>query len=110
PSGHALGSIVGCGVLLLVLLPLVRSANGRRLCWAAAAAIVLAVGFARVGLGVHYVSDVLAGWVLGLGWLAATTAAFQAWRREAGASTPPAADAGREPGFVGPTAWCRSGS
>jgi membrane-associated phospholipid phosphatase len=97
PSGHALGTVVGCGVLLLVLLPLVRSAIARRLCWAAAAAIVLAVGYARIGLGVHYVSDVLAGWVLGLGWLAATTAAFEAWRREIGAPTPPPAEEGLEP-------------
>jgi membrane-associated phospholipid phosphatase len=85
PSGHALNSMVGCGVLLLVLLPLVRAGRARRLCWLAAVLIVLAVGFARVGLGVHYLSDVVAGWVLGLGWLAATTAAFQAWRRELGA-------------------------
>jgi membrane-associated phospholipid phosphatase len=88
PSGHALGSVVGCGVLLLVLLPLVGSRLGRWLCWAAAATIVLAVGFARVGLGVHYLTDVAGGWVLGLAWLAAATAAFQAWRRDLGA--PPA--------------------
>jgi undecaprenyl-diphosphatase len=93
---------VGCGVLLLVLLPLVRSAAGRRLCWALGAAIVLAVGFARVGLGVHYVTDVVAGWVLGLGWLAATTAAFQAWRREIGAPTGPATERGLEPEMGAP--------
>jgi membrane-associated phospholipid phosphatase len=98
PSGHALGSMVGCGVLLLVLLPLARSVLGRRLCWAVAAAVVLAVGFARVGLGVHYLSDVVAAWVFGLGWLAGTTAAFHAWRRERGepVSAEPAAE-GLEP-------------
>jgi membrane-associated phospholipid phosphatase len=87
PSGHALGSMVGCGVLLLVLLPLL-SRLARRVAWAAAAVIVVAVGFARVGLGVHYLSDVLAGWVLGLGWLAATAAAFLSWRQEVGADVP----------------------
>jgi membrane-associated phospholipid phosphatase len=97
PSGHALGSIVGCGVLLLVLLPLVRTSRARRLCWLAAVLIVLAVGLARVGLGVHFVSDVVAGWVLGLGWLAATTAAFQAWRRELGAPPVQPTTEGLEP-------------
>jgi membrane-associated phospholipid phosphatase len=97
PSGHALNSMVGCGVLLLVLLPLVRNRRARRLCWTAAALIVLAVGFARVGLGVHYLSDVVAGWVLGLGWLAATTAAFQAWRRERGERPVQPATEGLEP-------------
>ncbi len=102
PSGHALGSLVGCGVLLLVLVPLVRSARARRLCWVAAVLIVLAVGMARVVLGVHYPSDVVAGWVLGLGWLAATTAAFQAWRREAGARLVEPAVEGLEPELAEP--------
>ncbi len=45
---------------------------------------VLAVGFSRLGLGVHYLSDVVGGWVLGAGWLVTTTAAFAAWRRDRG--------------------------
>ena len=48
------------------------------------AAIVVLVGFTRVALGVHYVSDVLAGWLLGLAWLGVTAYAFRLWRREAG--------------------------
>jgi undecaprenyl-diphosphatase len=50
-----------------------------------------------VALGVHYLSDVLAGWVLGLAWLAATTAAFQAWRRELGGRPVAPASEGLEP-------------
>ena len=42
------------------------------------------VAFSRVGLGVHYVSDVLAGVVLGAGWVSATTALFSTARRERG--------------------------
>jgi len=38
--------------------------------------MVLAIGFSRVALGVHYVSDVWAGYVLGAAWLAAMVAAF----------------------------------
>lgn len=43
--------------------------------------VVLAVGYSRLGLGLHYVSDVLGGYVLGLAWLAASTAAFRPWLR-----------------------------
>jgi membrane-associated phospholipid phosphatase len=83
PSGHAQSAIVAAGVLLLVFLPaLPRSL--RPAAGALAAAYVLAIGFARVGLGVHYVSDVLAGYVLGAAWLAAMTAAFMAWRQDRG--------------------------
>jgi undecaprenyl-diphosphatase len=95
PSGHALGSLVGCGVLLLIGVPLM-SRPLRWLSSVAAGLVVLAVGFARVGLGVHYLSDVLAGWILGLGWLAATVAAFHAWRQDVGASVPDVAE-GLEP-------------
>lgn len=91
PSGHALGSMVGCGVLLLVLGPLL-SRGWQWVARAAAVLVVLAVGFARVGLGVHYVTDVLAGWVLGIGWLAVTAAVFEAWRRDVGLPPAPATE------------------
>jgi undecaprenyl-diphosphatase len=81
PSGHAFGSIVGVGALLLVGLPLVRP-GWRRPLIALGVLIVGLVGFARVGLGVHYLSDVVGGWLIGAAWLAATTAGFRAWRRD----------------------------
>jgi membrane-associated phospholipid phosphatase len=78
PSGHAQSAIVAASILLLVALPRRR----RPLAVIAAVAWVLAIGFARVTLGVHFASDVLAGYVLGLAWVAAMTAAFRAWERE----------------------------
>jgi membrane-associated phospholipid phosphatase len=83
PSGHSQGIVVACGVLLLVFLPALRG-RGRRVAVAIALVMICAVGAARVALGVHYVSDVLAGYVLGGAWVAAMTAAFSAWRRERG--------------------------
>jgi membrane-associated phospholipid phosphatase len=81
PSGHALGSIVGVGALLLAGLPWLSRA-WRRPTIAVGIAIVLLVGYARVGLGVHYVSDVVGGWILGAAWLAAMTAGFKAWQHD----------------------------
>lgn len=89
PSGHALGSMVTYGVLLLVFLP-VLPRRARRPVIAATAVLVMAIGFTRLALGVHYLSDVLAGWLLGIGWLAVTTAAFRTWRRSAGLPVPAA--------------------
>jgi undecaprenyl-diphosphatase len=62
---------------------------------AVAILIPLVVAFARVGLGVHYLSDVVAGGLLGLGWVVVTTAAFEAWRRDVG--LPPAPPTEAEP-------------
>jgi undecaprenyl-diphosphatase len=93
PSGHALGAMVVYGALLLVFLPAVRH---RKAFISAMALIVFAVGLTRVALGVHYVTDVLAGWLLGALWLSITAYAFRVWRREAGHPVAPL-DEGLEP-------------
>lgn len=81
PSGHTQSATVGCGILLLIFLPVVP--RGRRLWLYVAAALVVAViGFSRIALGVHYLSDVLGSVIIGTAWLLAMTAAFSAWRRE----------------------------
>lgn len=69
PSGHSAGTLVCYGLLAWIGLVLLRPAHPRR--WMAlAAVVVVGVGASRVLLGVHYVSDVLAGWLLGLAWMA----------------------------------------
>ena len=83
PSGHAQAAIVGYGVLLLVFLP-VLTGVWRRVAVGAAVVLVLGIGFSRVALAAHYVSDVLGGFVLGAAWLAAMTALFSAWRVQRG--------------------------
>lgn len=78
PSGHAMGSLVSYGVLLLIFLPVVpRSA--RWLFATLVGVVVVVVGFSRMALGVHYLSDVIAGWLLGLLWLGITAVAFRRW-------------------------------
>ncbi|MFD8884325.1 phosphatase PAP2 family protein [Streptomyces erythrochromogenes] len=83
PSGHAMTAMTSCAVLLLVLLPLVPRA-WRALPWALAATAVLGVGYTRVALGVHWVSDVVGGWLLGAAVVTATTLVFEAWRADTG--------------------------
>lgn len=83
PSGHAQSAVVAYSVLLLVFLPVLRG-TWRPTAVAVAVLMILGIGFSRVALGVHYVSDVLAGYVLGGAWVLAMAAAFNAWRVERG--------------------------
>ena len=83
PSGHAMTALVTFGTLLLLALPGV-SRRTRPWLIAGTALIVVAVAVTRLALGVHFVSDVLAGWALGAGWLAVIVAAFQIWQRDRG--------------------------
>ncbi|WP_141977460.1 phosphatase PAP2 family protein [Saccharothrix saharensis] len=81
PSGHTLGATVTYGVLLLVFASVRRA---RRAMTALVVVIVPAVAFTRVALGVHYATDVLGGFLLGLLWLALTSEVFRRWRRDEG--------------------------
>jgi membrane-associated phospholipid phosphatase len=88
PSGHALASMVVYGALVLVFLPALHG-WWRRAVLAVAGLLVLAIGFTRVALGAHFVSDVLGGWLLGVAWLGATGYAFRLWQQETGHATAP---------------------
>ncbi len=77
PSGHSMNSLV----LYLAIALIVWVSYGRR---AGSAAVVFAiviagaVGFSRIYLGYHYVSDVVGGFAAGLVWLFAVAVAFEA--------------------------------
>jgi diacylglycerol kinase family enzyme/membrane-associated phospholipid phosphatase len=95
PSGHAVNGTVFYGALLLVFLPVVP----RRLRGLAAAvlgSITIAVCLAHLALDRARVSDVVAGCLVGVGWLAVTVHAFRLWRTELGRPAGPLAD-GLEP-------------
>lgn len=64
PSGHAQGSVTATVLLVAAVLPLL-GVLGRRVAVLAAVVVALLVGTSRVALGVHFVSDVVAGWALG---------------------------------------------
>ena len=70
PSGHTVDATVVLGVLALVLA-LGTVSRLRRVAIAAAATLLItAAGAGRVYLGVHWATDVLAGWLLGAAWVA----------------------------------------
>ena len=66
PSGHATGSAAFFVALALVLSPALRHRVARVAVVAGAFLLALLIGAARVVLGVHWVSDVTAGWLLGV--------------------------------------------
>jgi membrane-associated phospholipid phosphatase len=68
PSGHALVSLAVFGGIALVLARHL-STRRRALLFGAVAVLVIAIGFSRLYLGVHFLSDVLAGYAAGIAWL-----------------------------------------
>jgi membrane-associated phospholipid phosphatase len=81
PSGHALVSVAVYGALALVLAGHLSSPWHRALLFAGTASLVLAIGFSRLYLGVHFLSDVLAGFAAGVAWLSLLYLALEARSR-----------------------------
>jgi membrane-associated phospholipid phosphatase len=103
PSGHAQSAATAACVALLLVLPALRGRPGARAAAVGLAALyVAAISFSRVALGVHYVSDVLAGAVLGAAWVAALAAVFSAWRQDEGLPPAEPIGGGLEPEAAGP--------
>jgi undecaprenyl-diphosphatase len=71
PSGHALYAASIFGGLAALLAPRLKHHALRVAVWSGATLLVLLVGLSRVYLGVHYPSDVLAGYSVGIIWVTA---------------------------------------
>jgi undecaprenyl-diphosphatase len=68
-SGHTIGATLLYGQLALFILPAMKSRHWRVLTVFAAALLILSIGFSRIALGAHYLTDVLAAIIFGVLWL-----------------------------------------
>jgi undecaprenyl-diphosphatase len=89
PSGHSSGIATLMTVALLLAWPLLTRRT-RTLGVLVGACLVVLVGLTRIWLGVHFLSDVLGGWALGLGWSLLVATVFEGLPGERAALPPPA--------------------
>ncbi len=92
PSGHAMGSMIGYGMLIWTLFVIWHPRHTWKVViYLLAGLLVLAIGLSRIFLGVHYPSDVVGGWAAALAWLAVCiTGVNVARHRHAEIATPEA--------------------
>jgi membrane-associated phospholipid phosphatase len=81
PSGHAMESFVAYGMLAYFAVLALRSWEARVAVVCGAALLVVLIGFSRMYLGVHYFSDVIAGYAAGGVWLSALITGAETIRR-----------------------------
>lgn len=84
PSGHALTSVVVYLTLGAVLMHVSTGRITKIYCLATAMILTLLTGISRVCLGVHYPTDVIAGWIVGLLWASLCWGAAQLLERRTG--------------------------
>jgi undecaprenyl-diphosphatase len=68
-SGHTIGATLLYGQLLLFILPALKARHWRLLSILSAISLVAMVGFSRIALGAHFLTDVLAAILFGIVWL-----------------------------------------
>jgi undecaprenyl-diphosphatase len=84
PSGHAMSAAIVYVTVAYLAARLMKRRVFRLLTMLAAFLLIALIGLSRMYLGVHYPSDVLGGYVIGIGWAAfcmATLEAIQAYGR-----------------------------
>jgi len=77
PSGHATNAIVAYFALAILLF---EDPRRRRIAAVATLVLALLIGLSRPALGVHWPSDVIAGWAFGLLWAGLVFAVMQRWK------------------------------
>ncbi|HUM06764.1 MAG TPA: phosphatase PAP2 family protein [Terriglobales bacterium] len=111
PSGHALFSFCFYGVLAGLIAGRVRAIWLRAAIWSAAALFVFAIGLSRIYLGVHYPSDVIAGYLTASLWVA-TMIFLDRWRKRKKSNnvtrTAMVVLAGITLAFAGKPAWAQT--
>ena len=80
-SGHTIGATLLYGQLALFILPIIKRRRWRTLTVSSAALLIALVGFSRIALGAHFLTDVLAAIFFGIIWLAFCLIAGKPMRR-----------------------------
>ena len=68
PSGHSISAVMCYGLLAYLIVPKISSRFWRGVVIVTAGLIILYIGYTRLFLGDHYLTDVLAGYGLGVAW------------------------------------------
>jgi undecaprenyl-diphosphatase len=89
PSGHSTLSAATFLTLATLIASLEPNRGTKIMVYALAMGLVLAIGFSRIYLGVHWPSDVLAGWSLGAAWALAAWTVLLRIRKSTGAPVTP---------------------
>ncbi len=79
PSGHAMVSVAFYGFLTLLVYKQLTSKKTKRKLLIGATLLILLIGYSRIYLGVHYASDVIAGYLCAIGYLFLFSKAYQAF-------------------------------
>lgn len=79
PSGHATIAATLIIALTIIGADLIARKSQRYFVYAAAGLMIFLIGFSRVYLGVHYPSDVIAGWAFGVFWVCALMLCADIW-------------------------------
>ena len=88
PSGHVMYYVVFLGTLTFILLTEMESGLGRRIALGALVLALASIGLSRIYLGVHWLGDVVGGYVFGAVVTAGAIWIWRRWRRGRGAGAP----------------------
>jgi undecaprenyl-diphosphatase len=81
PSGHSLMSFCLCGAAAALFSANQKKRWVRVAIWTTAFVVAGSIGYSRIYLGVHYPSDVLAGYLGAIVWVSGVGIAYQKWRK-----------------------------
>jgi undecaprenyl-diphosphatase len=83
PSGHAMGAMVMYGMVTYLIILRFKQTASKAIVMSMVI-LVLFIGFSRLYLGAHYFSDVMAGYIVGMAWLATVISGAEIARRQGG--------------------------
>ena len=81
PSGHALATMCFYGMVAFLIMRIIDSWRGRLIVMTLAVVLSILIGISRIYLGVHYPTDVIAGYAAGSMWLAFCISLLMWWER-----------------------------